>query len=548
MPFSLILFFLSISGIFLIDVFGNYNVSQLSFFLVLLAPFFLFLLTKIERKKVYLPIKETIFYLIFIIFSVISTFFAIDKEIAFKSLLLYGAGYFFFIFSFNYQESFNKYFKWFLIIISLFSSLIFLIDKVFHLSLFTDAASLFYGRYYHNELGNLLILGIVICLFKILFESKNKFFILLLFFLPFFVFSYSRSAYLALIIIGTTFFFIKKNWLVIVVTILITGLFFITTTEVNRFFPTPIKEFMENKLLLPKKKSFTGKRQQHFYYALLSIKDRPFFGYGPQNLYLSTIKKQFNWQEGMTTAHNIILDIFAENGVLAGTSFLIFLILLFIKMRKNLYFYLFLSLTLIFLFGFSHRYTSFFLLWMILMGISFESQKKDKIIKNDTILSAAFILFIFAQVILIGKIFYNIGLTSLSLKIYPLKSEVYREIIETNIKKGEKEEGLRNLTKYDSIFKEGFIANLNKGKFYEELNDKKNAVYFYKKAIYDKPLSSSTLLSKIIALYVDLDGEDIGKLETTKFINQFKKKVIIPKKSDVEKIIQGFCYDYKLKC
>lgn len=552
---SIILFFLSIGAIFFSDVFATYSISKLSLFLTLTLPFFLFLLTKIEGKKILIPVKETIFYLLFIIFSTISTFLAIDKEIAFQSLLIYIAGYLFFIFSFNYQENLNKYFKWFLIGISIFSSLIFLINKIFTLNLFKEGASLFYGGYYHNELGNLLILGIIVCLYEVLLKNKNKFFILLLFFLPFFIISYSRSAYLSIIVVSVFFvlnkkisIFINKKTIILVFILLMTFLFFITTKEVQNFLPKTINNFMETRLLIPKEKSFTGKRQQHFYYALSTIAEKPFFGVGPGNLYSATVKKQFNWEEGTTTAHNIILDIFAENGMVAGAFFILFLTQIFIKRKKDLYFYLFLSLTLIFLFNFSYRFTSMFLIWIILAGISFPCNKDDIEINNLTILLPIITIFIFGQIILMGKVFYNIGLTNLSLKIYPLNSEVYREIIKINIRKGEKEEGLRNLTKYDSIFKEGFIANSNKGKFYEELKDKKNAIYFYEEAIYDKPLSTSTLLSKIIVLYVDLDGEDVGKLETAKFINQFKKEVIIPKKSDVEKIIKGFCYDYKLKC
>ena len=225
---SLILFFLSIAAIFFNDVFAI-DSSQLGFFLVLLIPLLLFLLTKIENKRLFIPVKESIFYLIFIIFSAISTFRAIDKEMSIQFLSIYMTGYLFFIYGFNYRDSLNKYFKWFLIGISIISVLIFSINKIFTLKLFDNGASLFYGGYYHNELGTVLILGIIICLYKFIFEKSNKLLILLLFFSSFLIFSFSRSAYLAVIIIGVIFCLIKKSWLPITLVILMTCLFFVTT-------------------------------------------------------------------------------------------------------------------------------------------------------------------------------------------------------------------------------------------------------------------------------------------------------------------------------
>lgn len=497
---SIPLFYISAIIIFVSDVFARSNDPQIDFFVALSAPFLIFLLAKIEKKKIIIPWKESTIYLLFIILSTVSTFFAIDKEIAIRSLLIYIAGYAFFVLAFNYQEVLNKHFKWFLVAISVFSCLIFLADRIFNLSLFSEGASLFYGGYYHNELGNLLVLGIVIGLY-------DKLPILLLFFLPFFVFSYSRTAYLSLIFISILFLFIKKkvgkfNQKIILLNIILIGviLFFNTTKEVNKFFPQPVKNFVEKKLLLPKEKSFTGKRQQHYYYALLTVLDKPLFGVGPGNLYFSTLRKQFNWEEGTTSAHNILLDIFAENGILAGTVFLLFLWLVFKKLKKNLYFYLFLSLGIIFLFNFTYRYTSVFIIWFILAGISFRPSQNDREVSNIFILFTA-ILFVISQVILV------FGL---------------------------------------SRFKA--INNLEKGIFYDKSSDKKNAIFQYKEAIYGKPTNVSTLLTKIFYLNTDVYGYRIGKSQTEQFIGQFKKDFPIPKQSDVGKIIKDFCYDYNLKC
>ncbi|EKE15265.1 MAG: hypothetical protein ACD_12C00102G0002, partial [uncultured bacterium] len=461
---------------------------------------------KFEGKKILVPKKESLFYLLFILFSIISTFFSIDREIAFESLLIYISCYFYFIFSFNYQEKLIQYFKWFLIGILIFSCLIFLADRVFHMNLFQEGNSLFYGGYYHNEIGNLLTLGLVISLY-------DKLPILLLFFLPYFVFSYSRSAYLSLIITSVLLLIKRKtagfDKQIILLNIILIGilLFFNTTREVNRYFPQPIKNFIEKKLLLSKEKSFTGKRPQHYYYTWLTILEKPFFGVGPGNLYLSTIKKQFNQEEGTTTAHNLVLDVFAENGIFAGIFFMMFLAFIFKKSKKELYFNLFLSLSLIFLFNFSYRYASILLIWIILAGISLTNTKINNNDFNKIMLFSAVVLFVFGQIVLFG-----------TLKIYFLN------------------------------FKEGYFANLSKAKYHEELDNENMAIFYYKIALYEKPTSSVIILEKIAILNKNIYGQVIGRKQTEKFISQFKKDIKIPKNSDVEKMIKNFCYDYQLTC
>ena len=229
MPFSLLLFFLSIWALFISDIFVIYNIPQLSFFLILSVPFFLFLLTKIEKKKIYIPVKETILYLLFIIFSTVSTFLAIDKERAIQFLLIYIAGYLLFIFSFTFQDEIKKKLKPLLISILIFSILIFVLNFLLKLNFLKEPASIFYTGYDHNQLGNLLALGFIVTFPNIL--------SLLLF--TGVIFSYSRIAYVTLslvIIIQTLKNKVEKKSLIIgTFLILIIGLFYFLTSK-NIFF------------------------------------------------------------------------------------------------------------------------------------------------------------------------------------------------------------------------------------------------------------------------------------------------------------------------
>lgn len=524
MPFSLLIFFISITGILLVDVFGNYDVSQLSFFLTLLTPFFLFLSTKIEKKKIYIPLYETILYLLFIIFSIISAFFAIDKEIAFKGLLLYGAGYLFFVFCFNYQESFNKYFKWFLIIISLFFFLIFLVDKVFHLNLFTGEASVFYTGYQHNQLGNLLALSFIVTFPNIL---SFFFFIGVLF-------SCSRTTYFALflmIIIQTLRNKIEKKSLIIgIFLILIIGLFYFLVSK---------------NILFTKYKNTFGNRDIYFSYALSSIRELPLFGVGPRNFYYAASKRMINYGKYTTTAHNIILDILTENGVLAGTFFMLFILLIIYKRKKNTNFLLFLALSLMFMSDFIFRFNIFLILWFVFGGLTLDSKKK---IKLDIIIPSLAI-FIGFHVILFGQILLNQDLWRQSLLVYPLQKKAYETAIEENIRQKDKQQAYYFLQKYDKLFSQCYNVILKEIDYYQAFGEKNKVAILYQQAILSRPLGDIKTLKNMRDFYIELYGNEKANKKMEEILRQVKDLYLKnDRNSDLFKQINSFCLKANLNC
>jgi O-antigen ligase len=506
MPFSLILFFLSIGVIFFSDVFIVYNTPLLSFFLVLLMPIFLFLSAKTEKKKIYLPVKETFFYLLFIIFSVISTFFAIDKEIAFQSLLIYIAGYLFFIFSFNYQDEIKKKIKPLLIIISIFSILIFILDYLLKLSLFKEGASIFYTGYQHNQLGNLLALGFIVTFPDVL----------SLFFFIGVLFSYSRTAYFVLsliIIIQTLKNKIEKKSLVIgTFLILIIGLFYFLTSK---------------NILFTKNKKTLGYRNIYFSYALSSIRELPLFGVGPGNFYYAASKRQVNYGENTATAHNIVLNVLAENGVLAGTFFILFILLIVYRRKKNTNFLLFLALSLIFMFDFSYHYNIFLVLWFIFGGLVLDLKKKREI----NIIPYSLTIFICVQIILFGHILLNRGLWKQSLLVYPLQKKAYETAIEENIKQKDRSQALNYLKKYDQLFGQSFTVVFEEIKYYQDLDKKKEIVEAYKKLLFLNPFITDTIQINMLNSYIDFYGEKKGRQEIGKILLDIKRiyNIINPK-------------------
>ncbi len=523
MPLSLLFFFVSITGIFLNDIFATYNIGRLSFFLTLILSFFLFLSAKVEKKKIYIPIKETIFYLLFIIFSVISTFLAIEKEVAFESLLLYGAGYLFFLFSFNYQEEIKKAIKPFLVSLSMLAILAFSINGLFKLSFFKESSSLFYA-YDHNQIGNFLVLGLVSVFPSLLF---------LLFFV-FILFSYSRTAYLSLILIFILQLLknkLNKKAALIGGLIILVSLIFTVLTTCN--------------LYLTRKKQLVGGRNIYFSYALSSIKEKPWFGVGPGNFYYAASKRQVNYGEGTTTAHNIIFNVLAENGVLAGIFFILFILLIIYRRKKDINFLLFLALSLMFMFDFSYRYNIFLVLWFILGGLVLDSKEKAEI----NMVIPALIVFIGAQVIIFGQILLNQGLWRQSLIIYPLQKKAYETAIEESIKLKNKQQAYYFLQKYDQLFGRSFQTIFKEIDYYQVLEDKNKIAALYEQAILLRPFVDVRMMKQMRDFYIELYGSSKANEQMAVILRQIKDSYLKQDRtSDLYRQINSFCLKADLGC
>lgn len=523
MPFSLILFFLSIGAIFVSDIFANHNTSQLSFFLVLLSPFFLFLLIKIEKKKIHIPIKETILYLLFFICSIISTLLAIDKEIAFESLLIYGAGYLFFVFSFNCQDEIKKKIKFLLISISIFSAIIFTLNYFLKFNLFQESDSLFYS-YDHNQIGNLLVLGLIP-----VFPSLLSFI-----FFVFITLSYSRTAYLAsilTIILWTSKNKLSKKTIFMGGLIILISLIFLILTTKNIFFT--------------KEKTFIGQRNIYFSYALTSIREKPWFGVGPNNFFYAASKYQINYGEETTTSHNLILDVFAENGVLAGIFFSSFLVNIIYRKKYDKDWLAFFALTFMFMIDFSYRFNIFLILWFIFAGLILDSNKKVKV--NMAIPSL--IIFVCAQVILFGQILLNQNLWKQSLSIYPLQKKAYEIAIEEKINQKNKQQAYYFLSKYDRIFGKSYKIKLKETEYYQILDQKNKAGTLYQQVTELRPLINIKMLKRIRDFYIGVYGSTKADKKMTKILRQIiNDHLKQDRTSDLYQQINSFCLKTNLDC
>jgi len=489
----MIFFYLFLTLLFLTDIFIFENLFKLSFYLALIFPIFLFLIAKIKNKKIFLP-KISLFYILFFVFSGLSMIFAIDKETAFEFLLIYISAFLIFIFSFNYQDELKKSFSKFIIFLCVFASILFLINNIFHLNWFSNGASLFYTGYYHNEIASLLTLGIII--------NLVDYPLLLILFLPVFLFSYSRSAYLSLIITGLALFFKDKRNFLLKISLFLLIIFFLFTTSKN--------------IIFTKNKKIFGSRDIYFSYALSSIKEKPWFGAGPGNFYFAALKRQIYYNENTTTAHNIILDILAENGVIAGGCFLLFLFFAFKKVKKDIYFYLVLSLSIVFLFDFAYRFNSILFLWFILLSL-ITTDKKALSYNYFTVILFSIII----ELVILGKLLVKMN-PKVALVVYPFQKDAYINLIEGNITKGNSKEAIKYLNVIDKLYGGSFFITLKEAYYYRLLNNIDKSIYFYEKSLKLRPflvVDDTSILKQLLELNVKTYGRYIGRKKTIYFLN-----------------------------
>ena len=521
MTLSLLFFFISLTGIFLSEVFTDYNRLELSTFLVLLTPLFLFLLAKIEKRKIEIPIYETIAYVIFLIFSVVSTAYAIDKEIAIKSLLIYASGYFFFIFSFNYSKELNKYFKYFLILISIFSCLVFLANNIFHLDLFKKGISLFYN-YGHYQIGNLLVLGL-------LSAFPNPFSLI---FFVFILFSYSRTAHISLIVVFIILLFkdkLDKKTALLGALIIFASLIFIV---------------LKTNYLQQTGGQWGSGRNIYFSYAISSIKENPLFGTGPGNFIYSVFKRQVNLGEYTDQADNIFLHVLSENGILAGAFFILFILLILYQHKKNINFLIFLALTLMFMSDLSYLFNFFLISWFILGGLTLDSKKK----KEVNIIFPVLIVFIGAQLILLSQILLQQGLWRQAIFINPFQKKTYEMAIKENIRQKNKQKARYFLQKYDRVFGRS-IAIFSEIKYYHVLGDKDKASKLFEEALWFRTFTRNNLIWSAWNYYGDYYGRSKADEKMSSILKQIKNSYAEKDKtSDFYKIINDFCLKTSIGC
>lgn len=381
------IFYLFLSVIFIFEGLGLPRGREISFYLILVMPFFLYFLEFILKKEIVIPKKLSVVYSLFILLSALATFISINQERSFPYLLFYISLFLIFLFVINNAESIKKYlipfvFGFSFLFLSYSVFLKYLLQNNMFFLIPEHGYQFIFPRFgLHNHLGDFLVLPLVISGYFFLKKKRQILNILsIIFFLPFSLYSYSRSAYLS-VIVSAVFILILdaknigKRSLVLIGAILILLVAVLLLT---------MREFPIQSGVIEKKDTFVA-RINFVYDGVRSVAEKP-LGIGPSNYVFISGKYSQLHNNFTDSSHNIFLDIFVENGVIAGAFFLMFIFILIAQSdKKSALFFVFLAMLINMQTDYTHRIYGFLLLFFIIAGLVYEKNKEKPYIQKQNL-------------------------------------------------------------------------------------------------------------------------------------------------------------------
>ena len=288
----------------------------------------------------------------------------------------------------------------------------------------------------HNHLGDFL------GLFLILLLSYHKRFFFIAFFsiFWFFIFSFSRSAYLAFLITAGLFFIqkyktIRRPYIYVGAVSLGIILIFITLISSQNITPTsPLfnpQQYLSKTMTLNPRDFLSG-RDIFAKQAIQSIKEHPFFGIGAGNFLKASLK--YNVGNNISdSAHNIFLEVATEQGIPAALLLLVIVLLILFSTFNHppSIFYLLLYLLVNFQTDYTYQIYLFLILATIIAATIYKEEKE---------IPLPLWLYGGVNVILLGSLVLMITSTLFlkqndpvsALSWYPLNRQAYIEAIKQN--------------------------------------------------------------------------------------------------------------------
>jgi len=530
-------------AIFLMEGLGFFNGRELALIIILMMPFFIYFNTLIERKKIVVPEKMTILFTAFLLFSAVSTLLAVNKQQSFEYFLYHTALFLIFVYTYNFKKELTKsvvnlifllsgIFLFYSIVIKFLPNLAFLIPSRGYQYVYP-----FYKT--HNPLGEFLLIVLTMSLF---FSLWRKIYLLLFFtFLPAFLFSYSRAAYLSLIVvIGLMAFYIirtksdKKlfySFFPMGGVVIVSLLLFFGVVNYNRKIPviSHIREIMVSNYDLGEKTFFSW-RDEYFKQAGKAILEKPFFGFGPYNFIYASIKHASIPRVLAETSDNIFLETIAENGIFAGMTFIL-IIVFWIKSgfgslfnKKNLFskglFFVFLSMLVVFQVSSVQRFYSYLLLFYIIAALIYEEEVRYHSARFFYLLQI--VLFLVANLIVVSSILMKTGHYQQAFYLYPLNKKAYPVIIAANLFK-QKTKADMYLKLYGEFFGGDPDILLDIGKTYEGQKEMGKAIIYYEKAYQANKFLDFNSAERIYNLKKKTEGVGRAKEFYADYLKNFVK-------------------------
>ncbi len=512
-----------VSSLFVISFIGeglgiNRNLFLLIYFCL---PTLLSISLFFSKKKIVFPKKITLIFTGLLIMNFISLINAVNKENSLLQFLFYLSSFMIFLFFYQFKKEARRIINGEIIlgtiIFILFFISSFLLPPLRNVQMTGyQLVKTVFGL--HNHLGDFLGMTIVYLLFY-----GNYAPVLLI--SPFFVLSYSRSSYLALIFTLSFFWLLRKDKTaksVVLSAIFLILLFWLVIPSLIQL-PLVSKTleafhqtgYLANKELLSGRNGYLEQIKNGFL-------ERPFFGFGGGNFgYVSTqhVSQPSQWTE---VTHNIFLEELIGSGMF-GAVFLLAFVFMILKRseKKSPYFLLFLYLLINFQTDYTYKIYSVFILFIILSATIYDEK---------TYLDKKFLT----------KLFFGLSISVLiisSLIIVFFDQSINSKLVKNNL------DLYLELVPFDNK------AVREEGQIYEKKHDLRNSLQFYEKSYYLDRFDNLDLISKIYQLKSKLEG----KAQAKSFVDQELNELIkVPKDAlskTQNKQIFDFCIDnFVLSC
>jgi len=569
---SFILIIILLSAIFITEGFGFPGLRPITYYLILVLAGLALLSSFFLKQRINVPRKIGLLVFFFLVLTLLSHIFSVNLEKSVLSFFLYFSAFSLFLYAYNNQKKLKQVFPIFLIVIAFALATYSLWLNYQMLSLINfrylmpnDGFNLVYSTYAkHNHLGDFLLL-ILVANFYFLLAGKYRLanIILIIVFLPQFMLSYSRSAYSALAIsmVVMLIFYLRKKrkgesrirqYFLILVLLLVslTSLFYafsLTKNVQNQSFIQHVRQYYPENIKQVSKVTLNG-RDQYWQEAFTSIKERPLFGLGLGNFFNASTRHTPTPFEWVRTSLNMFLTVFTETGVIAGLVFMLIILQLLLRAKKNsLYFYLWLALLINFMTDYTYAIYSMFILFFILAGLMLKNNK-DLTIKPKALLIAGTVPVFLLLAISLHNIFLRMDKSTLALAVYPFKKTPYEKLIVKNMATQKYGNVFFLLKAYEYMYKGNTSVLVSIANLHLSLGNKDVALQKLKKAYYWHPFEGVDLYRRIYYLEKELNGtknaNSFVKLHTQK-IQQLKEHY---RTEIVKEDLKKFCQLKKLSC
>ncbi len=382
------LFFIFFCLTFAVEALGLPYGRMLAFVLISLSPLFLTSLYFIKKRLVFIPKLSPLFFLLFFLMLVISALTGADLKQGFRGVVLYLGLFTAFTIAVKSNHLLDRLFVKTLFILAIILPAYAIITRNFIYPYFPylmpdSGYQLVFAKFgLHNHMGDFLAVMLPVFTFYYLSTNQKKYLLLELLLIPFILYSYSRSAYLTFVLLTLIVLMLKmKKPKLLSVSfisffIIITLLFSLFTIKENNFpeVPQPLQPVKETFLI--RDKQLWTPRSEYFSEALLTIKENPLFGVGFNNFIKASRKYGGPNNNSTDSSHNIFLDIAAENGIAAVLVFISFLVIVFKKSDKNIFFIISLGLLINFQTDYTHRIYGMLFLFFITSGLSCQKSSR----------------------------------------------------------------------------------------------------------------------------------------------------------------------------